>query len=87
MALNFERNLPHQNKAVEAVISVFDDVPINKRLNSMSNHFFNTTNDIVKNNIQKIQRINDIKGNTPMLNEPFNLDIKMETGTGKTYTL
>ncbi|WP_374718074.1 type III restriction-modification system endonuclease [Neobacillus sp.] len=86
MALNFERNLPHQNKAVEAVISVFDDVPINKRLNSMSNHFFNTTNDIVKRNIEEIQRINDIKENTPELNEPFNLDIKMETGTGKTYT-
>lgn len=86
MALNFERNLPHQNRAVEAVISVFDDLIINKRLNSMSNPFFNTNNNIIERNIQDIQRINEIKGNSVKMNEPFNLDIKMETGTGKTYT-
>ncbi|MDR7207960.1 type III restriction-modification system endonuclease [Priestia megaterium] len=86
MGFNFERNLPHQEEAVEAVIDVFNDVLIRKRTNSMSNHLFETTEDNVLKNIEEIQKRNRIKGNVPQLNPYFNLDIKMETGTGKTYT-
>lgn len=86
MGFNFERNLPHQDLAIEAVINVFDDVLIRKRINSMSNHRFEFNDDELMGNISEIQKRNNINGNLPEINKHFNIDIKMETGTGKTYT-
>jgi type III restriction enzyme len=86
MGFNFERNLPHQEKAVEAVVNVFDDILIRKRTNSMCNHIFEKKDNEIKSNIKAIQKSNNIKGNSLEINPYFNLDIKMETGTGKTYT-
>lgn len=86
MGFNFERNLPHQDKAVQAIIDVFQDVPIRSRHDMMANHEFELTDSVVLANIQAIQKRNEIKDSSPVLNEFFNLDVKMETGTGKTYT-
>ncbi|MFC0273773.1 type III restriction-modification system endonuclease [Metabacillus herbersteinensis] len=86
MGFNFERNLPHQDKAVKAVINIFKDVPLRERHEMMANHHFELHDDNLLDNIQAIQKENGIKDITPVLNEHFNLDIKMETGTGKTYT-
>lgn len=86
MGLNFEKNLPHQDKAVEAVIDTFKDVPLIKRPNSMANHTFNFSSPSLIENIQTVQSRNDIKDSPPTVKSVFNLDIKMETGTGKTYT-
>jgi type III restriction enzyme len=86
MGFNFERNLPHQDKAVQAIIDVFQDVALRSRHDMMANHEFELTDSVVLANIQAIQKRNDIKDSSPVLNEFFNLDVKMETGTGKTYT-
>ncbi len=86
MGFNFERNLPHQERALEAIISVFNDVLIRARTNSMCNHIFELNKGGLLGNISEIQKRNNIKGVIPEVNKNFNLDIKMETGTGKTYT-
>lgn len=86
MGFNFERNLPHQDKAVQAIIDVFQDVPLRSRHDMMANHEFELTDSVVLANIEAIQKRNDITESPPVLNEFFNLDVKMETGTGKTYT-
>lgn len=86
MGLNFERNLPHQDEAVKAVIDTFVDVPLRNRSNIMANHMFELSSSNVIDNIKAIQSRNNVKNVEPKVGSVFNLDIKMETGTGKTYT-
>ncbi len=85
---NFEKNLEHQVKAVEAIIKVFDGVVIKKPQGinkEFINPIFNTrANFNFVNNIGGLQEQNgierNVKGSTNII------DIMMETGTGKTYT-
>ncbi|MGY0695056.1 DEAD/DEAH box helicase family protein, partial [Virgibacillus sp. FSP13] len=84
--MNFEKNLPHQDKAVEGVVDTFKDVPLIQRTISRANHTFDLTSDILIKNIKEIQSQNGITESPPIVKPAFNLDIKMETGTGKTYT-
>lgn len=86
MGFNFERNLPHQDKAVQAVVETFKEVSINRRKNSMCNPEFYLKDSNLIRNIKTIQEHNEIQDGQPVVNPFFNLDIKMETGTGKTYT-
>lgn len=86
MGFNFERNLSHQNRAVDAVVNVFQNVTRNKRNNIMCNPTFDLSDKFLLKNIRKIQEQNSISEVNPIVNKFFNLDIKMETGTGKTYT-
>lgn len=86
MGLNFERNLEHQDKAVNSVIDVFENVNIIERKNMFSNFKFDKDDIKIKSNIKKIQTINEIKSDDSSFEKLINLDIKMETGTGKTYT-
>ncbi|WP_283748979.1 type III restriction-modification system endonuclease [Bacillus cereus] len=86
MGFNFERNLPHQNEAVKAVVNVFKDVPLYERTNLMLNHQFQLNNANIIENIKAIQKKNNVANIKPVVNDEFNIDIKMETGTGKTYT-
>lgn len=85
MGFNFERNLQHQDNAVRSVIDIFKDVPLRERYNLMANHEFELNTDILEN-IKGVQKQNGITSSNPVLKENFNIDIKMETGTGKTYT-
>ncbi len=83
--LNFEKNLPHQQKAVESVVDVFKGM---ERLSfeSVDKHHKNILlrgNQEYKRNIKKIQIDNSID-QTPTFSNI--IDIMMETGTGKTYT-
>jgi type III restriction enzyme len=84
----FERNLPHQKRAVESIINVFNNLPIKIEKGSESN-FINPIIDnsyhIYKNNILKLQEDNNISNE---IKPTFSniIDIMMETGTGKTYT-
>jgi type III restriction enzyme len=67
---NFEKNLDHQLKAVDAVLSEFKEALITKNQeNEFHQHF---TNPLIHLN--------------PPPNPKNILDIMMETGTGKTYT-
>lgn len=88
MELILQSSLPHQQKAVDAVADVFKDTWVKSPVRYYSNPEITIFKDGVGNNIRNIQGINKIPheygGYT---HEPtcLNLDIKMETGTGKTY--
>ncbi|PEJ62412.1 type III restriction-modification system endonuclease [Bacillus toyonensis] len=86
MGFNFERNLSHQNQAVDAIVNVFQDVTRKKRENTMCNPAFNLSDGFLTKNIRDIQEKNAITEGSLKINKFLNLDIKMETGTGKTYT-
>ncbi|BAS67568.1 type III restriction-modification system endonuclease [Bathymodiolus septemdierum thioautotrophic gill symbiont] len=87
---NFERDLPHQQNAVNSVLSVFNGAFANplqdKAQASISNPIikFNDLNRRTRN-IAQLQKDHNI--NTEYSDKDSNiLDISMETGTGKTYT-
>jgi type III restriction enzyme len=89
---NFEKNLEHQQKAVESTIAVFRDLEV-KAVEEINKQFINPILDKNQNqyqtNIQQVQENNKIpiehrkKSSQPCSNI---IDIMMETGTGKTYT-
>ncbi len=88
MELILQSSLPHQQKAVEAIADVFNDTWVKLPVHYYSNPEITIFKDGVGDNIRNIQATNKIPheygGYT---HEPtcLNLDIKMETGTGKTY--
>ncbi len=88
MELVLQQHLPHQQKAVDAVIDVFKGVDMTAPVQFFENPTFSLKDRQIWNNIEALQedipreyRANDSgqKGSC------LNLDIKMETGTGKTY--
>jgi type III restriction enzyme len=85
---NFEKNLPHQQKAVESMVSVFADLQsdaaegahrlcVNPQLNA-EKPFTQFSQ-----NVFRVQKGNGI---AEKYSRDTILDIMMETGTGKTYT-
>ncbi len=86
----FERNLPHQTRAVESILKVFENLPIKTDKTTDSN-FLNPVLDkekafsVYKNNIKQIQEENNIAFDVKSTFSNI-IDIMMETGTGKTYT-
>jgi type III restriction enzyme len=87
--LNFEKNLAHQQKAVESTVSVFDSVELGKPEDKLNKFYINPTfnfksNARYYNNIKDIQISNDIEQKVD--HKSNIIDIMMETGTGKTYT-
>lgn len=97
--MKLEQNLPHQTNAINAVIHVFDNVEpqfFNERTKCPL-----MTGDMqtIKNNILQIQKgekqncftedysvPENLRENyTDSTPQYLNIDIKMETGTGKTY--
>lgn len=88
MELILQSSLPHQQKAVDAIADVFNDTWIKSPLHYYSNPEITIYKDGVGNNIRSIQGINKIPaehGGYSHNSTCLNLDIKMETGTGKTY--
>ncbi len=87
---NFERNLAHQQAAINSVLKVFDGAfakPLaDKSQASISNPVIQF-NDIYAyaHNIKQLQQDNKIDPQHSNKNSRT-LDISMETGTGKTYT-
>lgn len=86
MELILERGLEHQQKAVDALRSVFIGTKITRPILPYENPTIDTSDGIIDANIVTLQK--DIfvdhrgcRGEGANLN----LDIKMETGTGKTY--
>lgn len=77
--IQLKRNLEHQLEPVEKVIKVFNDVDF-KREKTFMNPIFNLDSSFLKDNLNKLV-IDGLEMNMNYLN----LDIKMETGTGKTY--
>lgn len=81
--------LAHQTECIERVSKVFDGVNIRKSEDIFSNPIFDRSDPKLSNNIKDIQE--DFHGNTiakdlhTSVDDNFGLDVRMETGTGKTY--
>ena len=81
MELILQKNLPHQQRAVDAINNVFEGVAIAKPRQFYENPTINLSDSRMIQNIKALQ--NDIpseyKSNSP-ISDVLNLDIKMETG-------
>lgn len=86
MELILEKDLEHQLKAVNALSAVLDGVSISKPNLAYENPTIDCHDFRLHNNISDIQRTirNDYRGCRDDGNY-INVDVKMETGTGKTY--
>lgn len=86
MELILQQNLPHQQKAIDAVCNVFEGVELYPPIQFYENPVVNLSDTVLTTNLHHLQ--NNIpaeyRSNAP-IGDCLNLDIKMETGTGKTY--
>lgn len=73
----YEKNLPHQERAIESVLAVFDRVHL-KACGSDENPLIEFSGSLKTDNLQKIQQANDV-GDVALSNSNV-LDISMETG-------
>jgi type III restriction enzyme len=86
MELILQRELPHQQKAVDAIGAVFDGVQITDSVQFYENPVINLADSRLSANIRALQQsIPSENRGGAAVGDCLNLDIKMETGTGKTY--
>lgn len=90
MELILQTGLPHQQKAVDAIANVFVDVDTNTKRPVLyyENPNFDIKGEIINKNIKGVQKITELHSSfctTNTTEDCLHLDIKMETGTGKTY--
>ena len=79
----YEKNLPHQESAIRAVLGVFDCASANGSGRG-ENPEIVFSDGLLQRNIQSLQKLNNIDDAPPAAGNI--IDIQMETGTGKTYT-
>lgn len=86
MELILQQELAHQQKAVDAICAVFNDVQITKPMQFFENPVITLSDPALAANIRDLQQHipSEYRSGTP-IESCLNLDIKMETGTGKTY--
>ncbi len=86
LELILEKELDHQQKAVDAVCDVFKTVEIAKPSLYYPNPIIDIKNPAIIQNINELQNTihPEMRGNRT-IEEYLNIDVKMETGTGKTY--
>ena len=87
MELILQTGLTHQQKAVDSIADVFKNTTI-----SQPNQYYGNPeifpDGILFENIKQVQKTNGLHSSLRILSrevKPLHLDIKMETGTGKTY--
>lgn len=88
MELILKNGLPHQEKGVQAVANVFSVNSFSKNKVYYANPTLELDKETLLENIKEVQKTNGIHPEYTALNgikNYLNLDIKMETGTGKTY--
>ena len=88
MELILKNGLPHQDKGVLAVSNVFTDHSFDKNNLYYANPTLDLNKEILLESIKEVQKNNSVHPEYTGLNgisSYLNLDIKMETGTGKTY--
>lgn len=88
MELILQQQLPHQQKAIEAVVDVFKGVHLTLPSQFYENPTFSLRDFHIADNIKDLQSKLpfEYRSSSPVLQSTcLNLDIKMETGTGKTY--
>ena len=86
MELILQQGLPHQQKAIDAICAVFDGVSCTSPVQFYENPHIPLNDPKITSNIRAIQSDIPIqyRSNNP-IGDCLNLDVKMETGTGKTY--
>lgn len=90
MEIKYQSGLEHQQKAVDAIVKVFDEVSFDTPAQLYENPKVELSDIRIKDNIRAIQADTqynvDAEFRKPTVaQEGLTLDIKMETGTGKTY--
>ena len=88
MELILKNGLPHQDKGVQAVANAFSVNSFSKNKVYYANPTLELDKEALLHNIKEVQKTNGIHPEYTALNgiqNYLNLDIKMETGTGKTY--
>lgn len=86
MDLILQKELPHQQKAVDAVCGVFQNVYIASPARFYENPQISLDDGNIAKNIKELQSALPTEYHSGLpLGDYLNLDIKMETGTGKTY--
>lgn len=86
---NFERHLPHQDNAVNAILSILSNTTVSHKdqsLKDVQNPTLEISLQDYKDSLVYVQTNNQIAtGNRVYRKNTDILDISMETGTGKTY--
>lgn len=83
MGFSYERNLPHQSKAIDCVLLALKGASVEASLNKSFNPKISINDSNLSANLAELQKRENINSlNT--LTRVF--DVCMETGTGKTYT-
>lgn len=88
MELILKNGLPHQEKAIDAISSVFTENSFKKNTFYYANPTLDNDKATLLEQIKTVQKVNTVDLEYVNLNgiqNYLNLDIKMETGTGKTY--
>lgn len=88
MELILQQCLPHQQKAIDAIVGVFKGVHISAPTQFYENPSFSLKDTNIADNIKNLQSglPAEYRSRVPVPeSNHLNLDIKMETGTGKTY--
>lgn len=88
MELILQQQLPHQQKAIDAIVDVFSGAYISSPTQFYTNPTFSLADTHIATNIKRLQSElpPENRSNVPVSDSAYlNLDIKMETGTGKTY--
>ena len=86
MELILQQNLPHQQKAIDAVCDSLDGVMITPPVQFYENPQINLADGKLLANLRTLQTsVSAEYRSTAAVGSCLNLDIKMETGTGKTY--
>ena len=88
MELILQQCLPHQQKAIDAIVGVFMGVYISTPTQFYENPSFSLKDTHIADNIKNLQSglPAEYRSRVPVPeSNHLNLDIKMETGTGKTY--
>lgn len=85
MELILQKELPHQQKAIDAICSVFEGEQITAPTKIYENPGLDLSDPKLLSNIQEVQQQISQEYRSASIGNFLNLDIKMETGTGKTY--
>ena len=88
MELILQQDLPHQQNAIDAVVDVFKGAYISAPTQFYENPSFSLKDTHIADNIKNLQSKlpAEYHSSVPVSESDYlNLDIKMETGTGKTY--
>lgn len=86
MDLILQQALPHQQEAIDRIAGVFDGILMGKPSRYYENPMLPDRLDGFTEKISEIQKTLPAEYRSNAVNDDYlNLDIKMETGTGKTY--